>query len=336
MSEALVNVSRGPLVESLHRGDAVVVSDQGKITHYIGDPYKVTYIRSAGKPLQTLNVIMSGAADKYGFSDAELSIMCASHYGEKFHRDTVRGIMNKIGEPINSLLCGKSMSISEKYAQKLIEKKVVLNETNSDCSGKHAGMIATCLHKGYDIKNYMNNSHPLQSEIIDIIAYMCEIEKENICIGVDGCGVPVHGMPIYNMALGFAKLANPNNLNKDYKDACNRVFDAMNNHPEMLAGTNGFCSELTEYTNNKLVGKLGAEGIYCIGFKEKNIGLAIKIEDGDYDRALWPTVMRCLEDLKILNKIELQRLKRFKESPNTNIHGDIVGRFYPDFHLKNI
>lgn len=336
MSEILVNVTRGPLIECCHRGDAVVVNKKGKVLAYIGDPYKVTYIRSAGKPLQALNVILSGAAKNFNFSDAEISIMCASHFGEAFHRATVENIMDKIGLGIDSLLCGSTLSIKHAYALELIAEHFKLNPTNTDCSGKHAGMLATCVHKGYSLNNYNDINHRIQKDILQVVSNMCGISEDKIYIGIDGCTVPVYGMPLYNMALGFAKLSNPDELSIEYKSACNQIFNAMNNHPEMVAGTDGFCTELIKNTNGKLIGKLGAEGVYCIGAKGKDIGIAIKIEDGNYSRALWPAVIRCLQDLNVLDDGELKALEKFKEIPIKNNIKDVVGKVYPIFHLKTV
>ena len=97
MSEVLINVTRGPVVESMHRGDAVAVDNKGKILYQIGDPYKVTYLRSSAKPLQTINVFLSGAVDKYKFDDSEISIMCASHYCEDFHLKVIDSMLEKLG-----------------------------------------------------------------------------------------------------------------------------------------------------------------------------------------------------------------------------------------------
>lgn len=334
MSEILVNVNRGPIVESLHRGDIAVVNSEGKLLYSIGDPYKVTYMRSAAKPIQTLNVILSGAADKFKFTDEEISIMCASHYGEDFHRKVVEGIMKKIGLSINDLLCGTTLSLSEEYKNKLIWNHVKLNPTNTDCSGKHAGMLAVCIHKGYDIKDYNLEQHVIQKEIKKVVAEMCSIDEKKIFIGTDGCTVPVYGIPLYNMALGFAKLANPDNLSIEYKNAANRVFKAMNNAPEMIAGTNGFCTELIKNTHGKLIGKFGAEAVYCIGIKGMDIGIAIKIEDGNSNRALYPAVMQCLEDLNVLDEEEKKALNKFKIMKNLNNIGKSVGEINPIFHLK--
>jgi len=336
MSEALINVTRGPIVESIHRGDIAVVNSKGELLYSKGDPYKVTYTRSALKPIQALNVFLSGAEDKFHFTDDEISIMCASHYGEDFHRRTVENILDKLGLKIENLLCGATYSISSNYKTEQIANHLKLNPTNTDCSGKHAGMLAACKCKGYTLEDYNLPNHPVQMDIIKIIAEMCEIEENKIIIGIDGCTVPVHGMPLYNAALGIAKLSKPDKLEHNLKMACERIFNAMNNAPEMVSGTNGFCTELIKNTNGKLIGKLGAEGLYCIGIKEKGIGIAIKIEDGNYSRAITPTAMRCLEDLEVLNTVELESLSDFRVYNNLNNTGNVVGEVKPAFHLDKV
>lgn len=335
MSEILVNVTRGPLVESIHRGDIAVVDSKGKLLYSTGDPYKVTYMRSAAKPIQTLNVIISGAADKFNLNDKELAIMCASHYGEDFHRKVIEGIMKKIGLPICNLLCGATLSLSTEYTKELLWNHAKLNPTNTDCSGKHAGMLAVSLLKGYSVNDYNLETHPVQKELKKMTSEICEIEEEKISIGTDGCTVPVYGIPLYNMALGFAKIANPDGLSDKYKIACRRIFKAMNDWPEMIAGTDGFCTELIKNSHGKLIGKLGAEGVYCIGVKGMDLGIALKIEDGSY-RAVWPAVMKCLEELKILEDSELNALDRFRKGKNLNNIKVQVGEVKSVFNLKKL
>lgn len=336
MSEVLINVTRGPIVESMHRGDAVVVDNKGKILYQIGDPYKETYLRSSAKPLQTINVFLSGAAKKFNFTDEEIAIMCASHYCEDFHIKVIENMIKKMDLSLDNINGGNIHSISPKYYETQLRENHVLTPANNDCSGKHSGMLASCLAKGYGVENYTELEHPVQQDISNCLAKMCEIPVEKMHFGVDGCTVPVHAMPIYNMALGFAKLANPEDLEEEYKAACERIFTAMNNAPEMVSGTDGFCSGLIKHSGGKLIGKLGAEGVYCIGIKGKNIGLAVKIEDGNYSRAIDPAVMRCLEDLNVLEAHELEALKGFARFPNYNNKNEVVGYVEPCFNLKKL
>ncbi len=336
MSEELIHVSRGSITESIHRGDAVVVNTRGEILAYAGNPRKETYIRSAGKPFQAIDVFLSGAVEKFGFNDSEIAIMCASHYGEDFHRAVIDGILAKIGLPMEALHCGSTWSIKPDYARKQAADRVTLVPSNNDCSGKHAGMLASCLMKNYPIADYTMASHPLQKDILRAVAGICRLDVQEIKIGIDGCSVPVHGMPIYNMALGFARLANPAGVEPSVAAACDRIFLAMNRAPEMVAGTDGFCTELIRHTHGKLVGKLGAEGVYCIGVKGRELGIAVKIEDGNYSRALNPAVMRCLEDLNLLTDAELNALESFRNPDILNGLGMTVGTISPCFNLKNL
>lgn len=333
MSEILLQVTRGTLVENIHRGDIAVVGRNGELLYYKGDALKLTYIRSALKPIQTLNVFMSGAEEMYHFRDEEISLMCASHYGQDFHREVVDSILDKIGLRMENLLCGATYSLKQEYRTAQIAEHVELTPANTDCSGKHGGMLAACLAKGYSIENYNSQDHPVQKDIKKIISDFCEIEEEKIIIGVDGCGVPVHGMPLYNAALGFAKLSCPDGLEPKLRDSCERIFTAMNNAPEMVAGTEGFCTELIKNTNGKLIGKLGADGVYCIGVKGMNIGIAVKIEDGNYIRAIPPVVMRCLEDLGVLSDSEIESLEPFRKGYIINNLNSIVGEVNAVFHL---
>lgn len=257
--------------------------------HY-GDPDKYTYWRSAAKPIQAFNVILSGAAEKYGFTDKELAIMCASHYGEKFHLETVQSILSKIGLTENHILGGTVTSLNSKYVLELASKQTELNPMYSDCSGKHAGKLSICQHKNYPLETYKELAHPVQQEILKVITDMCDVKKDDIAIGIDGCSVPVHALPLKNMALAYARLANPEGLASEYKDTSEKIFTAMNKHPEMISGTDGFCTDLIAETNNKLVGKVGAEGVYCVGVKgkERILGFLLKWNLGIWMSCLLP------------------------------------------------
>lgn len=333
MSNAIVNVTRGNIVESKHNVSIVVANSSGEIIASAGDENLITYMRSAAKPLQALNVILSKAYEKYNFTDEQLAIMCASHYGEEMHRKVISEILEKIECTKNDLLCGSPLSISEDYMKEQLLNHHKIDQLNSDCSGKHSGFLSVCKTKGYPIETYNQPDHPMQKEVLQVISSMCDIKPENIFIGTDGCGVPVHGMPIKNMSIGYAKLATPDKLDENYKFACNKIFDAMNAHPEMIAGTNGFCTELIKNTNGRLCGKLGAEGIYCIGIKDKDMGINVKVEDGNF-RALYPAVMSTLIQLDLLRDSEIKSLDRFVKPviySNTKLP---IGNIIADFKLN--
>ncbi|MBS3808480.1 MAG: asparaginase [Bacteroidales bacterium] len=333
MAVKLVEVTRGKVTESLSRGDVAVTDGEGRIIYYAGDPHKYTYMRSSAKPLQALQVYLSGAAQHYGFSSREIAVMCGSHYGEPVHRQTVENILDKIGLTRNNLLGGTVTSLNPSYALQLEREGVELNPLFSDCSGKHAGMLAVCQYKGYPVDHYISPDHPLQQEIIQLIAGICRYEAENIAIGIDGCSVPVHALPLSHMAQGYARLTTTSLLPGEQQAAAGSIFTAMNRHPEMVAGTHGFCTELIRHTHGKLIGKIGAEGVYCIGLKNKNMGIAVKMEDGSMNR-LPPVVMEVLNQLDLLSHRESQGLETYRYMDNLNDVHWKVGSIQPVFKLN--
>jgi L-asparaginase II len=335
MAEPLIDVTRGEIVECVHRGDIAIVNTEGKLLFRAGNPNKLTYFRSAAKPIQAMNVILSGAADYYGFTDKELAIMCASHYAEEQHINTVGQILERIGLDKSHILSGSSKPLSKKmafrYAWENREDDVLFN----DCSGKHAGMLSVCLQNGYSINDYISPDHPMQKEIIDLLGEMTGFSPHRIELGIDGCSVPVHALPLYNMAYAYANLVSPSSLDSAKAQAAEKTFKAMTNHPFMIAGTDGFCTELIKHTNGKLIGKVGAEGIYCVGLKEEGIGIAVKIEDGSMD-VLPPVVMKILETMNILDRDELKSLNKFRIINSYNDVGTKVGEIYPVFELQKV
>lgn len=332
MSEIFIHKTRGKLVESLHRGDAVVVKPEGRIVARCGDPQKVTYLRSAAKPIQALALVLSGAADTYNLTDAELSVICSSHYAESFHLEAVRSILSKIGLDETYLLCGKARPLKEEVAFQYAEQGIPPQKILSDCSGKHSGMLAVCKLKGYRLDSYIDPKHPLQQEILQIIAGVCDYPQNSIPIGIDGCSVPVFGMPIYNMAIGFAHFANPDFLPQNYRTAAERIFTAMNTYPEMVSGTDGFCTELMKATGGRLIGKIGAQGVYCIGIKDPQLGIALKIEDGTLGMAS-VAAMQVLTELDLLTSEEHNKLSKYHIKPNLNDDNIVVGEIRPVFTM---
>lgn len=332
MSEVLVEVTRGNIIESRHRGSVAVVNGKGELIAYAGDPTFMTYIRSAAKPFQAMNVLFSGAFEKFDLTQKELAIMCSSHYGEDIHRETIRSILKKIGATHDDLLCGTPLSISAAYRDKQLWDHLPIDETNSDCSGKHSGFLAVCKAKGYPLDTYTSPQHPMQKELLHIISEMCGIAGPDIPIGIDGCGVPVYAMPLRNMAMGYARLSAADQLDEPYRHAAKTICAAMTAYPEMISGTGGFCTEFLKHTQGRLCGKLGAEAVYCIGVMDRDLGIAIKIEDGSY-RALYPAVMSVLDQLHLLDKKEQTALQPFCAPANKNDHGIAVGSISPCFSL---
>ena len=320
----LVEITRGDVVERVHNGHAVILRGDKTIHFSLGDPYKNTYMRSSAKPVQVLPLLLNQGDKRFGFNDREIAIMCSSHYCEPLHIETLKGILNKTGLKESHLLCGSSYSLKFDYALELAAQQVPLNQLYNDCSGKHLGMLALCLHRNYPLENYISPAHPAQQEILETFSDFCQIEKERVMIGIDGCSAPVFALPLYHMALAYLKLANPDSLAPQYAAACKKIFDAMNAHPEIISGDGGFCTALISVTNGKLIGKIGADGVYCVGVKDHNIGLAVKIEDGNMN-ALSTVVLELLAHLGALTKIEKEKLEKFRVKDVKNDRKIVTG-----------
>lgn len=206
-----------------------------------------------------MNVILSGAAGFYGFDDKELAIMCASHRGEACHIKVLESIAGKMGLELESLHCGITEPFSRSSAINLYKGGDSLTPLYCNCSGKHLGMISVCKKKGYQREGYYRIEHPVQQEALEILSKFTDINKDDIIIGVDGCTVPVHGIPLYNMALAYARFAKPSVLGSEYAYSVSRVADAIVNNPEMISGKNAFCIDLILAGKNEIVGKVGAD-----------------------------------------------------------------------------
>lgn len=317
MNEILVEVTRSGIVESRHHGHVAVCDSEGRLLAFAGNPNLVTYWRSAAKPFQAMNVVLTGVADTFKLTDPELAITCSSHYGEVFHRKAVESILKKCGIGLGQLKCGPATSLNPKFARQLAWDKVPPDVLFNDCSGKHAGMLAVCIHRKFELPSYLVPHHPMQRQILEIISFMTGCPREKIHIGVDGCSAPVHALPLHGMAQAYARLGHPDALPQDFRTASERIFRVMFQNPEMIAGTGGFCTELMRVTHGKLVGKVGAEGVYCVGVRQRNIGFAVKLESGNRTM-LPPIVIRLLEDLDLLSPQELTRLGEFRVIPNVN------------------
>jgi L-asparaginase II len=338
---SLVEVWRGPLVESRHRGHIAAVTGAGKMIAAAGALDTVTFLRSSGKPFQALPLIVSGAADRFGFTVREIAIACGSHSGEPFHVETVRSMLAKIGVDESTLKCGVHEPFSAEVARALARNQQPPNVLQNNCSGKHAGMIALARHVGAPTETYDQWTNPVQQMIGRTVSQFSDVPLDKIAIGTDGCGVPVFGISVRAMALMYARLvAPPNDFDEPAREAAKRIVRAMISFPEMIGGTKSrLDTELIKAGNGRLISKIGAEGVYTIGVLPSNdwprgLGLALKIEDGDDHRARPPAVIEALRQLGVLTKPELITLAAYAPTAITNRRGELVGEARAAFTLE--
>lgn len=334
--EQLAAVTRNRYVESLHHGFICVVDSDGKVIYEKGDINTVFFFRSSAKPIQIIPFIHSGGAKAMDYSPKEIAIGCASHTGEPMHQETVLNVLNRLDLEVKDLYCGIRRPYNEEENNRLISRGEKPSALHASCSGKHAAMLAYSKYLGYDISGYPNLSHPVQQEVLKTVSIFTDEKTDDIPIGTDGCGLPIFMLPIYKMALSYARLTkysqNPDSI---YYKACKSVFEAMTKHPEMVAGTGEFCTELMQCTRGKLIAKIGAEAVYCLGIKEKNIGACIKIADGG-ERAAFPVVIQLLLELNVLSNSEYEKLKHWHQSKILNNLEEHIGYIIPVFQNNEV
>jgi len=339
--EPLVEVKRGGITESRHRGHIVAVEPDGTIVAHLGAPETVTYMRSSAKPHQAIPLVASGAADKFGFTEREIALACASHSGETIHTEVAASMLKKIGLGPEALKCGIHEPFSPEVAHKLRETGEEPNVLQNNCSGKHAGMLALALHLNAPTHTYDQPDNPVQLAIGRTVAQFSGVPLEDIAVGVDGCGVPVFGITVKAMALMYAKLiAPPAEYDEETREACSRIVFAMSTYPELVGGTsNRLDTEIMRAANGHLVSKVGAEGVYTVGVLPsedwpRGFGLALKIEDGDDHRARPTVVIESLRQLGILADESLEAVARYAFFPVHNRRGEVVGEVTAEFKLN--
>ena len=317
----LVRVVRSGLEESIHLGHVAVCDVEGRVVAAAGDPHRTVFARSSLKPLQA-----AVALERFlELAPQELvAIMCASHNGEPVHVRAVRRLLRTVALTESALRCPPSYpSVPGDAARSGRRRRVFHN-----CSGKHAGMIAAATYAGWGHSGYVEPSHPLQRAILRGVRRGTGVDRP--VIGVDGCGVPVHGLPLSGMATLFARLARPERLGR-LSAMSGRAIEAMTAHPYLVAGRRR-TDTLVMSTVPGVVTKVGAEALHCAALLESGLGVAIKVGDGG-ERASGPALVRTLELLGAISGDQAERLAPIARRPVLG-GGRPVGELVSDFRLR--
>ena len=341
IAEPLVEVRRGAITESRHRGHIAVVKPDAQILFYLGAPENVTFLRSSAKPFQAIPLLTSGAADHFGFTDEEVALACGSHNGEPIHTHLASQMLKKIGLSVAALKCGAHEPYSQKAAADLKARGELPTALHNNCSGKHVGMLAVAKHMGAAVETYDSPENPVQLAIARVVEQFSGIAMEDLAVAVDGCGAPIFGITMKAMALTFARLVSPpKDFDQATKDACARIVKVMTAYPELIGGTHDrLDTEIMKASPGKIVSKVGAEGVYTAGIVPcdewpEGVGLALKIEDGDDHRARPTVVIEVLRQLGVLRDESLESVARYAFFPVKNRRGDLVGEIRANFALR--
>ncbi len=319
-----VEVLRGDRVESVHRGAGAVVDAAGRIAFAFGDVDRPIYPRSAVKALQALPLVESGAADRLGFSEAEIALACASHSGEDAHVALARGMLAKVRRDAGALECGAHWPLGEGAARALARSGAAPTALHNNCSGKHAGFVCLACASGVDPAGYVSPDHPVQRAVTEALAQVTGARLGPDNRAVDGCSIPAYAIPPRALALGFARFATGQGLPPERARAAARIRAAVAAHPAVVAGQGRFDTEAMTALGARVFTKTGAEGVFCAALPELGLGLAVKADDGGKRAA------------QVMIAALLQRFGRFGEpldrfvAPRlANWNGQTVGALRP-------
>ena len=338
----LVELTRGPLVESVHLGALAIADAHGNLIASSGDPGLVANLRSSSKPFQTLPLIERGGPEHFNMSEREIAITCASHHGTDDHVAVLRGLQAKIGITENDLLCGVHTAIDDATAKAMRQRGEEPTPNRHNCSGKHTGMLAHAVLRNLPTSDYLNVDHQIQKTILETFAELLDLSPADVLIGIDGCSAPTFAAPLRNAAAAFARLADPSGLPEKRAKALARIFKAMTGYPDMVAGPGAFDTVLMQVGDGKIVSKGGAEGYQAFGLRpgafgpdSPAVGITYKIADGDTSGRARPVVgVEVLRQLGALNEEQVQALSVFYTRPIYNWRKIEVGIIRPAFTLE--
>lgn len=329
----LVEVVRGNMVESRHRGAIAVVAPDGTVVRSIGDVTREMYPRSSIKPVQALPLIESGAADAFGFGNVEIALACASHLGEARHVAAVRAALELANGTPEMLECGAQPPASRTAENEIVRAGEPPHALHNNCSGKHTGMIATALHKGENPTGYTAVTHPVQQRVLGVFESMTGCDLSRAPRGIDGCSVPVWAMPLGNLALAMARMADPSDQPEIRQNAVAHIRTAMAAEPFYVHGTDTFATDVMTIAGPDVLVKGGAEGVFVAILPALGLGVAIKIDDGA-ERAAELAMIHTLDQIGALTDDQCTELKNRLEPIQANWSGREVGSLQPGTALN--
>ncbi|MFK7834771.1 MAG: asparaginase [Sulfitobacter sp.] len=314
-----VEIWRGPFLESVHSGHAVICDASGEIVQAWGDPARVVLPRSSSKMIQALPLITSGAADAHGLTPAHLALSCASHQGAAIHTDPVGAWLESLALTDDAYRCGPQEPADKDAREGLILAHETPCQVHNNCSGKHTGFLTLTKHLGAG-PEYVNPDHPVQRACLE--AFERVTGETSPGFGIDGCSAPNYACTLHDMARAMAHFAAAPEGSAEA-----RLHEAMRLHPELVAGETRACTELMRAMDGKVALKTGAEGFFIAILPEQKLGIALKTACGT-TRAAECAIAALLVRLGVLEANHPATLKRMN-APIRNWRGIETGTLKP-------
>jgi L-asparaginase II len=322
----LVEFVHGEHVESRHRGAAIVVESSGKVLDSWGDTRAPCCVRSALKPLQVLALIETGAAEAFDLGDTELALACGSHNGEPFHVEAVRAWLDRLG------LSEDDLAMHPAAREDLVRSGRSATRAVNGCSGKHAGFLTIARHLGVSTGDCCTLEHAVQRSVFEIVADLADVAYRDLRFNVDFCNAPNVFAPLERFAQAFARMVDAHAA-ETHGPAAARVLDAMAAHPDLLAGTERFCTDLSLATGGNVVGKSGAEGAYVSFLRARRCAVLVVIDDGA-QRAAEVLTCNILRDMGVLDDAAVRKLDRYLVTPVLSSTGEPIGVIRPRINAR--
>lgn len=322
----LAAVTRGGMVDAIHHGSVAVVDVRGQLLWAAGNPQAIVPTRSALKPFQAVPLVAAGGVERFGFSPDEVALLCASHSGEDRHVAAVAAMLAKAGNRVADLQCGTHVPGHYEVSGST-PPPPPYSPLAHNCSGKHAGMLAWCVHCGAPKDGYLDFDHPLQVAIRRSVAHFTSVAEADLVWGIDGCSAPNYAVPLAGLARAFARLASGGD-DPVYGQAPARLGAAMTEHPAMVSGEGRNDLAYMRAGRGDWVAKIGAEGVQAIGVRSRGLGIAVKVADGG-KRGLHPATVAVLDQLGLLDDEQRAALARWREPQLRNYRGLATGRVRP-------
>ena len=321
----LADVWRGPTVESVHHGIAVVADAEGTIVLSLGDPDFVTFPRSSLKPFQAIALVETGAADALGLTEEHVALSCASHRAEDFQVALVRDWLGRLGLTESALACGPDLPRGAAEQAAVIRAGGGPARIFHNCSGKHCGFLSVARRIGAPTAGYQDPSHPTQALYLETFSDLLGRDAGTLVRGTDGCSLPALALSVADMARAAARFAAVKVPGAARQAAIRRLQAAMAVYPDHLSGRDQATSRIVRATNGRVIMKSGAEG-FVLGFvPERGLGIAVKIADGA-TRAKMSVLAAIIGRLGLLSPQAAATLADVVEDPIRDGNGTRVGR----------
>jgi len=280
-------------------------------------------MRSAAKPFQALPLVLDGAMERFGVSEEELALACASHNSERRQVDLVAAWLERIGCTPDDLACGPHTPLFKEMAVLLPgdppdpSPLLPSSPLTSNCSGKHTGMLSLATHHGWDPAGYNRDGHPVQRRCAEELGRFAGVAPDAIGRAVDGCRAVTWVLPLRAMARAFA------GIGASDEPAAKTVVRVMTTHPELVAGKGRLCTAVMAAYPGRVLAKVGAEGVYGAALLDRGLAIGIKVEDGN-SWAAAVALVSILEQLD-LDPPPSSLLSLFAERPILNTRAEPVG-----------